>query len=437
MDLEPEEIEALNAYGPYNHAVWQGRGVTLSHEESISGRAQFLVNLIRDVLTRSFSRQEMETLTLVDVGCYDGWVLDQLADLPFKKFVGIEPRARNIEKGNTVRSILKLNSRAEFRVGSIEALGSEVFDVVICLGLLHHLESVGDALRALRSICGRTLVIETLCLSASKTSREISREIEPKDIIYFGKAPVIGLCGYKFESSYYHGSAIRPSIVAVPNVPIIKMFLEFLGFQNVKVLVPPSAYWLGERVSRNAKACCLVAELAPVTKVFFESAVIKDYERAMLEVLLPTSLVQRLYERFCEEKSSAGGKFWEKLVVAYVGGPSWPTRPLLRLISRHWHDPFQREIIKNLRYAPADKSALEMAKVRFAAGDFAGSIGAAMRVSHHLNADWRSTYRAFLIIARAYQRMGDEGMATRYFNLCRVSNPELPEELLDGKEAHH
>jgi hypothetical protein len=33
-DLTVQEVEDLNAYGPYNHAVWQGRGVVISHEES-------------------------------------------------------------------------------------------------------------------------------------------------------------------------------------------------------------------------------------------------------------------------------------------------------------------------------------------------------------------------------------------------------------------
>src|ERR1700728_4291856 len=148
-NLKPEEIEQLNAYGPYNHAVWQGRGIVLSHEESIAGRANFMVGKIRQVLTASFTPTQMAQLTIADVGCYDGWIIDQLRDLPFKKFVGFEPRNRNIEKGNVARSLLGIEGRAEFRTASIDALGQEQFDIVICLGVLHHLESVGDALRAL------------------------------------------------------------------------------------------------------------------------------------------------------------------------------------------------------------------------------------------------------------------------------------------------
>ena len=429
MDLTAEEIEQLNAHGPYNHAVWQGRGAVLSHEESLSGRGQFLVNLIRKVLTESYSREQMADMTIVDVGCYDGWILDQLVDLPFKKFVGIEPRQRNIDKGNTARSILGVKSRTEFRVASIEALGSEVFDIVICIGVLHHVESVGDAFRALRAICRKKLIIESLCLSSESVSPDLAREIEPKDIIYFGRAPTVGLNGYKFESSYYHGSAIRSSIVSIPSLPTIQMFLEYLGFQNVGVLIPPSAYWQPQAVKRSATACCLIAEPGPVTIESSQSAKVLAYESAMIEALLPSVLVETMYRRFCDESLQASGGLRERMVIAYVAGPTWLAPFLMRRIRRWWSNSFQREIVKNLRYAPYEKCALEMAKLRYSNGEFEGAIEAAMRITRRLNADWRATYRAFLIIARSFRRLGNEAMADRYFGLYQVSNPELAEEL--------
>src|SRR5262245_31809285 len=188
MSFTPEEIEELNAFGPYNHAVWRGRGVTISHEESLAGRMEFLSGLVRRVLIESFSPAEMAQLTVVDVGCYDGWLLEQLSDLPFKRMVGIEPRGRNLDKGRKVREILGINSRVEYRMGSLESLGRETFDVVISTGLLHHLESVGDALRMLRSICNRKLFLETMCLSSRHITADFIRELEPKDIVYFGRS---------------------------------------------------------------------------------------------------------------------------------------------------------------------------------------------------------------------------------------------------------
>jgi hypothetical protein len=433
MALTLEEIEALNAYGPYNHAVWRGRGVSVTHEESISGRAEFLARLIRQVLVESFSPDEMATMTVADVGSYDGWLLSQLVDLPFKRLVGIEPRIRNIEKGNKVREILHIESRVEFRVGSIESLGPESFDVVICTGLLHHLESVGDALRALRAICRRKLFIETLCLSSHHITRDFVRELEPKDIVYFGKAPKVGLSGHKYESSYFHGSAIRPAIVAIPTVSTLEMFLEHLGFHDIRVLVPPSAFWSG-RVTRASKACCLVADPGPVSQQEVQVSQILDYENGLLNTMMPAPLIERLYERFCQDRPLAGATLAQRVVIGYASQPEWLARLLLRWIRRTWADRLQVEIIKNLRYAPADKTALEMAKLQFAAGDFSACIETARKITTRLNADWRATYRAFLLIARAYRHLGDTAAAKHYAELCRLSNPELPEVLFEGIE---
>src|SRR5262249_6217636 len=149
----------------------------------------------RTVLQESFSKEAMAQMTLADVGCYDGWLVERLSDLPFKRLVGIEPRARNIEKGQKIRRILRINSRVELRVGTLETLGEETFDVVICAGLIHHLESLGDALRKLKSICRQKLFIETMCLSSEHVTKRLVREVEPKDVIYFGKSPIVGLSG--------------------------------------------------------------------------------------------------------------------------------------------------------------------------------------------------------------------------------------------------
>ena len=61
-------------------------------------------------------------MSIADVGCYDGWLIEHLADLPFRRFVGFEPRQRNIDKGKAVRRILKIPSKVEYRQASLDGL---------------------------------------------------------------------------------------------------------------------------------------------------------------------------------------------------------------------------------------------------------------------------------------------------------------------------
>ena len=46
-------------------------------------------------------------MSIIDVGCYDGWILHQLSNLPFNQMVGIEPREKNIIKGKIKFTVLK------------------------------------------------------------------------------------------------------------------------------------------------------------------------------------------------------------------------------------------------------------------------------------------------------------------------------------------
>src|SRR5665648_319083 len=94
--LEPNSIELINAYGPYSHGSWDGRGVVVGDEEALTGRGEYLVQLIRDAILKKWSTEELKSMSLLDVGCYDGWITCRLASLlPFGRVVGVEPREKN------------------------------------------------------------------------------------------------------------------------------------------------------------------------------------------------------------------------------------------------------------------------------------------------------------------------------------------------------
>mgnify|MGYP003963144339 FL=1 len=117
--ITEEQIEKLNAHGPYSMAVWTSGDVSVGNEEGLEGRSGYFMKLIRKAILDNYSIEEIKKFSILDIGCNDGWVLHQLSDLPFAKMVGIEPREKNIAKGNNVREILKLDNSVEYRVGDI------------------------------------------------------------------------------------------------------------------------------------------------------------------------------------------------------------------------------------------------------------------------------------------------------------------------------
>ena len=97
--LTPDQIQILNANGPYSMAVWKSGEVSVGNEEGLSGRSVYFLEKLRKSILKNYSYSEIQNFSILDIGCNDGWVLHQLSDLPFKKMVGIEPREKNIKKG--------------------------------------------------------------------------------------------------------------------------------------------------------------------------------------------------------------------------------------------------------------------------------------------------------------------------------------------------
>ena len=84
------------------------------------------------------------------------------------------------------------------------------------------------------------------------------------------------------------------------------------------------------------------------------------------------------------------------------------------------------EILKNLRYSPEDKIALELGKILESEGKLTDALVVLRQISSRLNADWRSAYRSFFLISKIFQAMDRHVEADRYLKLCLTCNPRYP-----------
>lgn len=419
-------IEALNAHGPYNHSVWTGGGSVLTHEEALSGRAHFLAKTLRAALTARFTHAELAEMTILDVGCYDGWILHEISDLPFRRMVGVEPRRKNIRKGEIARSILGIETRVEFREGGLESLqqclGEEQFDVVLSTGLLHHVESPAEALRAMRPYCRRLLFLETIALDPRGTSGRATAGIEPKDVVYFGRAKTVGLSGHKLESSYYDGSATGLRVVTIPSLETIALSCEAAGFSAPKLEVEPETYrravWKGRRPFH---AVILTTEPSRVESGESHG---QQYERELAAALVPREHLTPLHRRFCEGIERVRHTELSGAAARLIAGRG--KKAANETIARLLPSEPQREILRAFSYSPRDKIAVEYGKSLLASGELGAAEGEFLRVTRAWNADWRSVYRSFHYLAAIAERRGDADMKNRYRELLVVANPYYP-----------
>lgn len=102
---------------------------------------------------------------VLDLGCNDGGFAVTLAQRGAREVVGIEGRRENLSKAIARRDAEHV-AGVDFVHGDVRDLSRELygeFDVVLCLGVLYHLDApdVFEFTRQLASVCNGYAVIET------------------------------------------------------------------------------------------------------------------------------------------------------------------------------------------------------------------------------------------------------------------------------------
>ena len=432
--LNEEKIELINAHGPFNHSVWTDGKNIVTQEERLSGRGKFLVKSIRSAILKQFTHEELSKMSIADVGCYDGWILQELSDLPFKRMVGIEPRQKNIEKGEFIRNIFNIDSRVEFQCADLNILNSETFDIILCVGVIHHLDSPSYAIELISKAAKKFIFIETICLSSIYQNKAFKKEIEMKDIVYKYKEKISGMSGQKYESSYYDGSAENFSVVNIPSLNTLIMSLN-IKFINVKVEVDTETYRKAfDNYDRHFQAVCLSAEVDNIGEdkdkdKDNEFNWIKDYEKNMVEGLLFRRHIEPLYYKLHQNSYKWSWKsFSLNTYLSSRGVLSLLSKSLLNIT---YKNKFEREIISNLKYNTIDKLGLEFGKILFDLKEYDQAIIVLKLITSKINSDWRSVYRSYYILFRIYTILNLGKEAKRYKDLFIIANPNAASVLLD------
>ena len=402
--LTRTEVLEINSLGPFNHSVWSGRGLTISHEETLTGRVEFLSASVRAEIEKRFSRNELSTMTCFDVGCFDGWLLESLSDLPFKAMVGIEPRAENIAKGRKVREILGIPSRVEYLQAGLDDLSGHACDILICIGVLHHVPSVFEAVRKLTGTKPKLIFLESILTPSSFITEDLKKSAELKDVVYRHSADQLGLSVFKYETMTYPGSAIANTVVEIATRETVQMALNVCGYSTVTRPVADSAY-------RDAM---------PLNdRPFYASVTVAERGASIFEV----------DHSLQEESEFVGGVLPRELVNALKSEVEAPSGRFAAADAQ-WFEQFnltsaQQAVLRAVRFNPRDKIKLEVAKVLISEGRTEEACAELDDIVTTVNVDWRSCYRALYLLSRLAPEAEREGFLKR----CLTCNPNFPRAL--------
>lgn len=142
--VKPEEIHRFNKISPQ---WWDEQGPFKPLHQMNPARVQFIVEGIR----AHFNQEQLEGLTILDVGCGGGLVTEPLARLG-ATVTGIDASLDAIATARAHAEIMELG--ITYENAAPEALiGHQIADVIIALEILEHVESVPEFI----SVCKKLL----------------------------------------------------------------------------------------------------------------------------------------------------------------------------------------------------------------------------------------------------------------------------------------
>jgi hypothetical protein len=169
----------------------------------------------------------------LDFACNEGWYSQRLLDWGASRVLAFDVRAMNVRRARILRDHFGISEeRLEFRqadVFSLSATELGTFDVVLCLGLIYHVEHPMGVLRLARACTRGLCVIES----------QVTRQTDPLPHhggTGFSSLPAsIGLLKESSNSTL----ASTPSVLSfVPNKAALVMMAEQAGFDDIEVLEP-------------------------------------------------------------------------------------------------------------------------------------------------------------------------------------------------------
>ena len=424
----------LNSYGPYSMGVWaNSEGTKVGNQESMDGRAEVMLRKLRSELLSTFSVDQISNMSIVDIGCHDGWLLQNLSDIPFKSMTGVEPREKNVTKGFIVREELNLNNNIEFIIGDISVLGSRTFDIVICTGVLYHVESIPAFLRELYKICNNYIFIESRTIDSNLISDKIIKQSELVDLPYKFNEKSIGLSMHKFESSYSDGSAHVDTVVSLPTPEAIIMYLQSLDFKEIKLVLGAETFRKEiNRKDRPLDGVCISARVIKSDKnlaqnifknVGKESA--KKIETIYENYLLPEKILNSVQSLVVKDKPPLSlnlRKLW-----MWLQPDNFHNLRLEKKLFKAFNlDRNQLIIFRDLKYSPLDKTDLELAKLDFYKANYQLARNRLETIITRPNADWRSTYRAYYFLILIAKKLKDEKLMIEAEGGLLTCNPQHP-----------
>ena len=174
----------------------------------------------------------------VDLASHQGWFSWQLTQHGVERVTGIEPREEHVADARAVIDVMGLSERIKFKQCDVHDTTPERFGehpLVLCFGLIYHLENPNGALRRARALTAKG----GLCL--------VETQVVPgmRGFVDWGSyrfvRPLKGSFGIIDEIDETHANeASITGICLAPDTEGLLWIMRHIGFTDVALVPPPA-----------------------------------------------------------------------------------------------------------------------------------------------------------------------------------------------------
>jgi len=416
------DFRKLNINGPFSMGTWVKNDVVIGNEEQLAGRSIAMADTLKQFITSNYSPQEIKEMSLIDIGAHDGWLCNSVSNLGLKKIVALEPRSKSVRKGILIRSELGIVDQVEFRIGTLDQIKGEKFDIVVCTGVLYHVTSIPIFLEKLVAIASSSVFLESRVFNYNKIPSRIRKQITLDN----SESRLFNNCYLniiKGETSFGDGSSHVNTIVTIPTEESIKFNLQLLGLKDIETNLNPVEFKKRIKNKNYPSNFVIISGFKPLEGggLSADSTIADIYvnnEKIYLLEVLPKKLILHLEFLAQYLPKIFNYKAW-KIFVKFI------VSPIYRLNSS------QSKVCFDLHYNFRNKIDFESAKIKFF-NDYASSSTAFEKLLSTPNQDWRVTYRSlfYLLVINIKSKSNVSDTSALLTREIENSNPEFPVEIL-------
>jgi SAM-dependent methyltransferase len=424
-----ELIQEINVLGPWVHGYFDlGNDIIIEDQDILQKKRLFCVReYLFDILRSHFGRNQLNDKTLGDIGCNTGYFLFELfKEFQFKRAEGLEPRESNLSKARFVSDYFNIpKARVVFRKFDLLYPNGKMpsYDVVLMLGVVHHLDDHLFALANVRRMTKEICIIDSMVLPEEVNTPEICKSMELTDDAYKKYDFGFGVMGYKYESSFLDGSAAHTGIVGVPTEKALVMMLNHVGFKNVRIYrdnqqLKNEVYNI-DSYHRGMNSVIIVAEggKEDAKDSYREITTLHGkVEQEDFDTPIPMDIIAPLFDAIAF--SASEDTLPELSSLIYLSECCWMEKRGVyaskKLFNKLGKKPYYH-IIKTFRHAPRHKIVYEYAKTCFHAGHYDMAESVSNELITICNLDWRTVFRTYYLLARIFLKHNDRVKA-KYFN---------------------